>query len=444
MHRRRLTLVALLLLLGAAQAQAQTTTPTTPTTPSTSTFTNADFQLQFQKRLVDAKGNESWVVLPDIEAKYYFNKARCECKTPIRILVDPSGAGIQKRGLVGMQGGPSALGNLQLWVGPSGCLDATKSVRETSHCTDVGAMDGNMEPVLPTLWLNSRPGAWTVQTTIDKLFAANGNAPGNGNDSGDICDRQFQQKVWLWLPSAQGDSPVLANDQAPQLNVAIDGAPPPPPTVTSVSPGNEALNISWAALMGVADLGGYVVFCSRSGLPVFTPSYYKGTEFHTPQTECKMIDQTTWGTGGVPTRASMDASAPDGGTSDAGTAGPQDRSNETMVINAPPEIRNVNTAYACSPLLTSATSYRLRTLQNEIPYVVGVASVDFTGNVSRIESGFIKHPVLTRDFYTAYRNDGGTAEGGFCAYARRGRPVGWALGATGVLLALGLRRRRRP
>jgi hypothetical protein len=201
--------------------------------------------------------------------------------------------------------------------------------------------------------------------------------------------------------------------------VAIDGAPPPAPTGLSLTPGNEALNISWDRAMGIADLNGYVVFCSRAGQPVFANSYYKGNEFHTQQTECNMGDSSSVGVGVF---------------SDV---------NRGMAINAPPEIHNGNSAYACSPLLTSESSYRIRTLQNSINYIVGVAAVDATGNISPINTAVWDAPIVTRDFYTAYRDDGGAAEGGFCAYARRGPPTAWALAGTGLVLALALRARRR-
>jgi hypothetical protein len=406
--RRPLTAaLALLSLLGAARTQAQTTTPT-PTTPTTASFTKDDFTIRIQRKASDG----TWVFLPDIEAQRYFNGARCQCKTPIKITVDFSPAGFQKRGAIGTDpNGPSAQGNMQLWVGPSGCLDPQKSVRLGALCRDLSENKG---PLLSALGLQAPP-AWTVDATVNDLFVV------NGKEGGGSCDQAFSQKIWLWLPSNSGDAPFLTSDAAPQLNVAVDGSPPGAPLGVVVTSGNEALNVSWSRVTGLPDLNGYVVFCSRAGLPVFKDTFFSGNEFHTEQTECKMGDLSTPGVG------SATSTDPAHGTA----------------IDAPPEIHNVNSAFACSPLMTSATTRRIATLQNGINYAVGVAAVDRMGNISPVATAYVQHPVLTRDFYSAYRSDGGAAEGGFCTYGRRGRPAGWAVAGAGLLLALGLRARRR-
>jgi hypothetical protein len=71
-----------------------------------------------------------------------------------------------------------------------------------------------------------------------------------------------------------------------------------------------------------------------------------------------------------------------------------------------------------------------------------VAAVDNSGNPSAITSAVLQTPIPTRDFYRGYREAGGQAEGGFCAYGR-GHPGAAGGAVVGVALALAARRKRR-
>ncbi|HEY5283888.1 MAG TPA: MXAN_2562 family outer membrane beta-barrel protein, partial [Polyangia bacterium] len=107
--------------------------------------------------------------------------------------------------------------------------------------------------------------------------------------------------------------------------------------------------------------------------------------------------------------------------------------------------------YLCSGLLPpTTTSYRIEGLQNGITYGVGVAAIDKFGNISAIYPADVHYaePIPTVDFYSEYRNVGGTAQGGFCNLAsQHGRPgMATILCLVGVGLLLGVRRqsKRRP
>jgi len=84
--------------------------------------------------------------------------------------------------------------------------------------------------------------------------------------------------------------------------------------------------------------------------------------------------------------------------------------------------------------------------QNQpVDYNVVVAAVDASGNVGPPSPEACDYPAPVNDFYTLYRNAGGTAGGGFCALEAVGMPVGSsaaALGGVGAVI-LGLYRRRR-
>jgi hypothetical protein len=112
-----------------------------------------------------------------------------------------------------------------------------------------------------------------------------------------------------------------------------------------------------------------------------------------------------------------------------------------MVVPPPDAFVRQDPDYLCSGLLTTQTSTRIDVLQNYIPYVVGVASVDLRGNASAISTAVLQQPIATRDFYKEYRAAGGTAEGG-CALGGRASG-GNALAVALLALATAVRRRRR-
>ena len=100
---------------------------------------------------------------------------------------------------------------------------------------------------------------------------------------------------------------------------------------------------------------------------------------------------------------------------------------------SPSAFSDLDPLFLCSGLLPStATSARIEGLQNGIWYGVGVAAVDKFGNIGAIpESSVVyQQPIPTVDFYTEYRNLGGTAQGGFCSLSGwhgRRAPFGWSL-----------------
>jgi hypothetical protein len=85
---------------------------------------------------------------------------------------------------------------------------------------------------------------------------------------------------------------------------------------------------------------------------------------------------------------------------------------------SPTAVTDRNTYYLCSDFLsTSTTSFRIKILQNDIPYVVGVAAVDLRGNPSVVVPYTPVRPEQTYDFYYGYRTGTpqGEATGGYCA-----------------------------
>jgi hypothetical protein len=112
---------------------------------------------------------------------------------------------------------------------------------------------------------------------------------------------------------------------------------------------------------------------------------------------------------------------------------------------APDALERLDPAFLCADRIAPQSSgVRIKGLQNGIPYVIGVTSVDKNGNASPIIEAILQRPIPTRDFYNGYRQAGGAAEGGYCALARGGRVAGAAeIAVGGALLMMAARRRRR-
>jgi hypothetical protein len=378
--RRVLLILVTANLLGAPHAHAQT--------PTATPWAAGDFLIRVLKR--EKPGSDKFVYIPEQEAKLeFFNNARCLCEDDVQISVDLSAA---KRSLI-------TEGNVRMMVGPESCVDEKPDVRAAAGCIELG------ERKLGDLGSNG----WIQQTTVKRLFEARPNSMG--------CNDQFQQFVWLFLTTNNKTTPELNGDAAPKLELSLDGQPPEVPADVKVTPGNEALNVSWTRQMGQSSFNGYVVFCARGGtLPVFNPSFYDGHMYSSPATVC-----------------------PDKVVSPLVTFA--DTVSEGEAVAPPAAFQRLDPAFTCSDLLTTAGDARIGGLENKVPYVVGVTAVDTHGNPSPITVGFLQTPIPTRDFYQGYRSAGGTAEGGYCAYGR-GRPGLFALGIV-ISVMLVLRRRRR-
>ncbi len=186
------------------------------------------------------------------------------------------------------------------------------------------------------------------------------------------------------------------------LGFSVDPVPPCAVPGVVAAPVNEALQLSWTGLSiaEAADLLGYQALCTRGDVT----QVFKDGSFSPAFDACARTAS------GWPTSATM----PD------------------------------RTAFVCSDLLpTSATSVRLKILENDISYLVGVAAIDKQRNASVVTPS-LGIPILTKDFYYEYRHGDpqGGSIGGYCAVSGSGSS-GWLAGVMGTLLALVLVRRRQ-
>ena len=405
-----------LVVLGTADHAAAQLPGDTPTTGTT--FAASDFQVRFLK-----PDGDDWVPMNKTDADYYFNNAHCQCDSPLQIEIVLTPAGRGKAQSV------ADVTTLTLRAGAQiSCLCEEGQTCDTNLCTDLGS--GRVKDLLNE--------GFVFETTVQTLFKAN--HPSLRRNSSDtataICDRGKgdNQSLYLWSDYGADESGFEITDGMTTV-IPLEGQPLSPPVGVKVTAGNEALEVEWSELDLDTGLQGYVVFCARAGdVPVFAPGTITA-RFDTPKSICP--------SGVVPTPAALTtATAQTVVTPDAPL--PVDGQKGA----APAPFLNPDPAFACTKILTGQTKARIHRLQNGIPYVVGVASVDDFGNVSPMPEVVLQAPIPTQDFYRTYREAGGDAMGGFCAAApgsAESRPA-WTFLAL-ALAALAWRRRqprRRP
>jgi hypothetical protein len=395
------------LVAGGGRATAQNGTTPTPTTPTPSALTASDFLIRIEQKV----GND-WPYLQDAELARFFTRARCECGEQIRVRVELSTTGNAKVTT-------SSVGYVRTLLGSTSvCVAGSATERRSANCPQLGS-DIQLAAIKNKFL--------EVPLTVTKLFLPNGDSPAAGG-----CAMEAPQNVWLWVDTANVNAPdaSLTDSNAPFLKLALHGKSPAAPGGVRVVSGGEALEVSWDAVTGDPNFvgGGYMVFCARAGeIPVFNPSYFSGQ--FSSAVLCSVGAPLVSATASPELLAAPIEAADVNGTK----------------VTSPEAFKNLDPAFVCSDLLTSQTSTRIRGLQNDIPYVVGVASVDRVGNPSPITEAYLQFPIATRDFYRGYRMAGGSAEGGFCTVARspHGSRSLLALPAVAAL-ALATRRRRRP
>jgi hypothetical protein len=344
------------------------------------------------------------VVLSTFEESRFFNKARCDCSTPINIFISLLSSGVAKRNQITQQ-----TGNVQVILGP-GCVQPLN--QQLGNCIPV---EGGSETVVTFL----NQGQFVIPTNARFLSSyLNGSSAIDGGVSINSCEvgasiGQFTQTVNVNF-DFDGNGVV---DLTIPLTLLIDLSPPPPPTGVTVQGGNEALVMNWKAIDTalVPDLQGYQILCSRAD------QYQVFNEI-----------------------AAMDG----GGTS----GGPFGAAFFTCpATRTGMGVEGLDPTFVCSGLLSAqTTSARVEILQNDITYAAAVVAIDNSGNPSEPLINYGK-PVKTLSFYDVYRNQTpqGGATGGFCALPTERPRLATTLVALGLFAvgALGLviaRRRRGP
>lgn len=425
--RKAIAIVPVLALLWAGRGLAQTGgtigTGVGGSYGTTSPLTSADFTMYFERN----NGDDNWIQMNTTETQYFFNRARCECDTAksseVKVAIVPASTTTTKiqQNLTSSLTNPS--GDGRLYAGSAGvnCLDVGTNTTAVlpELCTNLlnPAIYGQNFPLTQFSASNRYesppiPVAWLYGALLNPTCASQGNCDAPGNCSTVAAT----ESIAFWANSLSNDTPDASNIT---LGASLVGTAPSGPETVTAEGGNEALIVSWTWPAGsnpstLTTFLGLQLFCQRGeNNPVFNADA-DHMVFHPSYMTAKTL-------------------CPDNGvdTSSYGQFG------------------NLDPLYLCSGLISaSTTSHRITGLQNGITYGVGVAAIDRYGNISPITDIQYATPVPSVDFYTEYRDDGGQAQGGFCAIARgHGRThaiVG--LGLVGLALLLVTRRpiRRRP
>src|SRR5687768_3398613 len=197
----------------------------------------SDFLIRLRRQ-----AGKEWAFLNNTEAEFFFNRARCQCKEPVQIVVEMSTAGLAKRSLI-------STGKVELLLGGKNCLASNPTDRERSRCT----------PLSPPIKLAELAvGQQVISKTVEELFREEKDKPVD-------CNTELTHWLWLWVNANTKSEPDLYTDAAPSLQLQVDGQPPPAPRDVAVTGGNEALGVRWGAIERTADFGGYVVLCARGG-----------------------------------------------------------------------------------------------------------------------------------------------------------------------------------
>jgi hypothetical protein len=352
------------------------------------------------------------VALADFDLQRFFNIANCNCATPVSVFFTFTQSGFAKKPTLPQ-------GTIEFWVGLN-CNNVTvrncQRLGDTLALSTFGANGGIVVTTTADhLSQNFGQPSVTGTTTVGDggVLISDGGATTSGCNSGVA----FSQTIWA-LVTFTGDAPY---DVSATLGINVDLAPPPPPDPTKivVGSGNEGLNVNWTGIdtSVTPDLQGYQVLCDRAGsLQVFAN-----------------------GTFGAGFRTCASTPIPDG-------------------LNG--HILGLDPNFTCSKMLTqTASSWRIKVLQNDITYGVAVVAVDNSYNASA-PTVIYQKPQKTLSFYDVYRNGDetntmpggmptpGGASGGYCAVASSTSRTAGAAGLAGIALAtalaLGARRRRRP
>jgi hypothetical protein len=333
--------------------------------------------------------------LSDFNIERFFNKARCDCDTPVFLYFTLSQTGIAKRAT------SPRTGTISFWIGRD-CQNTAIGGLE-QRCTKLDSVQ------FSEFLLTSRR---TIESNARVLSTDTSAGAGTGaiftpNPTCTLTNETYAQTIWAILDSNNDGT----GDTWTTRGVTVDLTAPPPPDPASVSAkgGDQALILSWEGvdLTTNIDLLGYQVLCNRAGeLQVFPDGSF--------EPGFQSCAATNSGTG----------------------------------------IAGLDPAFVCSPLLATTTrSFRIKILQNDIYYGAAVVAVDKRGNASVIDSNVdivYEKPIRTKSFYDVYRDGDpdhqGAAAGGFCALApeRASTRVGWALaGAAAAIAAVIAGRRRR-
>jgi hypothetical protein len=359
----------------------------------------------------------------DLERARFLNQANCLCQVPayVRAVILPSAATraatVSPSATVSMY-----VGNYCNSITTIGCCLRAASVPYSTF-RNYGISATTSVDQLTRIWSTGAgqcgPNGGIVSTGSGGASAIAGSGGTTGSDAsvdqsgtggvtGSTCQGTsctdtctFGQTVWVFIGTAGDGSYDIATAT---LGFSVDPQPPDPPPNITVKSADEALIVTWTGLdfSSTNDLFGYQVLCTRAD----TTQVFNDGTYSAAFDSCPAATSLGW-----------------------------------------PKSPPARTSFVCSDLLpTSATSARIKILENGITYGVGVVAIDRQWNASTVVPTYLA-PVPTKNFYYEYRHGDpqGGATGGYCSvsgFGSRGS-ASVALGCIGALAWCVTRRRQR-
>ncbi|MDP9151321.1 MAG: hypothetical protein M3O36_15470 [Myxococcota bacterium] len=277
------------------------------------------------------------------------------------------------------------------------------------------------------------------------------------------------QKITVFFIPTDASGHAISGSHVYSYPVTTDLVGPPAPASPSLSVGDTLFVVKWTPNSD-ADTAGYDVYidpypgqegvtsagtgpeptlvCSGGSADAASDSGDDGSVDATAA-EASCLYVQTGGSGQAGSCGSALLTSDSGSTVAVDSEGGTTTSGNAGTSNLPANLLLVGGGGASSPTVSdkSSASYTISGLKNSVSYTVVVAAVDGSGNVGPPTAQVCDSPAPVYDFFTTYRQAGGTAGGGFCALEAPGKSVPYGPYGGGIVLLLtasALVRRRRP
>jgi len=351
-------------------------------------------------------GNNGFRDPSDQEVVEFFNRAHCLC---------PSETFAAQFTLMNEQAGQNAC-IVEVWVGP-GCPDAVDLVNREATCED------------PIEYSDVR----SLRTPTDLQLSVAAVASPNTRD---CAPAENSASIYALIDDANENDNVWAHNTF-LAEVSFDTLAPPEPHNPVAQRGEGAAVLSWEPPTSrQEDIQFYQVLCARADGTVNADDNFgdEDPEWETSNDLCGVEDSTIvvhlpTSTGTTPDADAgvstvfgpgADAMVNDASVSDASVTPDAGVTPDAMVNDAgvvtgdlPDSLANLDPSTICGTASGTETGIRVTGLENGITYRIVLLAIDESKNVTALDLGEITPQPVT-DFWEDYKDEGGTAEGGFC------------------------------
>jgi hypothetical protein len=363
--------------------------------------------------------------------QYYFNQARCQCGTQIKLTLELSDVS------------DGQYKDLQVRSGTSSCYNET--TKEFSSSCDV---------VVPQTVIQGLPAYYYVTVDANKLMGTS--CSGQNNES----------RYILVYANTSADSSIWT--KITEKAFKLDTQPPKSVTSAKVASGEGLVTVSFTGVGSTStstsdagsttkevDIKGYQVLCRKVTASGYEPGKSSPPDpgfVHSQNLCSKCTSGSSTSTSdagavgyagfgpyaleaGVPPQdgAAHDGAATDGVVKDSGVSDgkPADQNITAKEASTAKDsgvhdssatsagaITCLEQAYVCSAISSqSANTIDVEELQNDQKYEFYVVAIDMYGNPSTPTLAGSTSPQLAEDLWERYKRAGGQSDGGYCFVA---------------------------